>query len=367
MTWDKGRSLLLGETAAQKQMREAHQALTSFVDAMSIDPGLVSGKNGVLKEATADLNQLLNLPEEAHDAQWGAKTLEAFNKQQRLLLESPEAQILMAQNRPAEQPMNPLDQFKSFGFLENPFLGKMYGDDGIPRYDSLWGVGGEILKDVGAVASGALPVVSAVCEGVTTAVEWAALNFGASEETAAKYGLFMTIVMPQNITKGLAKAARLALNVEIKAGRITTTAVRGGWGEASAQATKLFSEYTSLPCRLAGNRGIDHVFVKYGAGGKVEDIVVVESKFATAGGAPKLARTEGDKVQQLSNAWMKKQHDALEKVHPDTYNLLLQNRDKIRFKANVLDKDGINRWYDYGRFESGSDLRDAIRTHKGGK
>ena len=112
---------------------------------------------------------------------------------------------------------------------------------------------------------------------------------------------------------------------------------------------------------------MDHVYVKYGADGTtVADIVVIESKYATGGGAPRLARTD-DKVQQLSNAWFKKQRDILYKTeqHPELLRMLESNPDKIRFKANVLDETGVNKWYDYGKFDSNNiDIRDAVRTPK---
>jgi len=59
-----------------------------------------------------------------------------------------------------------------------------------------------------------------------------------------------------------------------------------------------------LPTRLPGNRGIDDARIFYDPAGKVNginiifDIVITESKFATGGGFPKLARTR-DEVQQL--------------------------------------------------------------------
>jgi hypothetical protein len=210
-----------------------------------------------------------------------------------------------------------------------------------------------------------------VFEGAVQAIEWTALNAGMSEENASRYALFMGMVLPQNTLKGLARAARLTVYMEmsgVKTGITTAvkTGVKGNWGEAWAAAALEYKNYAQMPCRLPGNRGMDHVFVKYGPNKIVEEIVVVESKFATGGGAPKLARTEGDKVQQLSNAWLDKQHTKLKEAHPETWKLIDQNKDKIRFKANVLDDNKVNKWYDYGQFDK-SNLKEktAIRTKKG--
>jgi predicted patatin/cPLA2 family phospholipase len=119
-----------------------------------------------------------------------------------------------------------------------------------------------------------------------------------------------------------------------------------------------------LDPRLPGNKGIDSIFVKRNAQDQVTDIVVVESKYATKGGKPKLAWSgkRNNKTQQLSNAWMDKQLKKMKDVHPDIHKLLKQNEDKIRFKANVLDEKGINRWYDYGKYTPGDITNKAIRT-----
>jgi hypothetical protein len=147
-----------------------------------------------------------------------------------------------------------------------------------------------------------------------------------------------------------------------------TTAEKGAKAEARAVPVLSFKDYQPLDCRLPGNRGIDHTFVKYGKSGDVKDILVVESKFATKGGTPQLAWSNGakpgQKVQQLSNGWMEKQMDAMKNIHPETYALLKQHEDKIRFKANVLDKNGTHHWYDYGRYTPGSDSGKAVLTKR---
>jgi hypothetical protein len=120
-----------------------------------------------------------------------------------------------------------------------------------------------------------------------------------------------------------------------------------------------------MQCRLPGNKGIDHVFVKYNIDGTVKEIVIVESKFAAKGGLPKLSWSGSGRarVQQLSPGWMQKQMDLLKETHPNTFKVLKANESKIRFKANVLDEKGVNRWYDYGVFDpQGSNT--AIRTSK---
>jgi hypothetical protein len=212
-----------------------------------------------------------------------------------------------------------------------------------------------------------------VFEGAVQAIEWTALNAGMSEENASRYALFMGMVLPQNTLKGLARAARLTVYMEmsgVKTGITTAvkTGVKGNWGEAWAAAALEYKNYAQMPCRLPGNRGMDHVFVKYGPNRIVEEIVVVESKFATGGGAPKLARAK-DEAQQLSNFWLNKQMNTLDQkgLHPETLSLLKNNQDKIRFKANVLDENKVNRWYDYGKF-NGEDLtKKATYIEKGAK
>ncbi|MFN9115986.1 MAG: hypothetical protein ACK5XN_38560, partial [Bacteroidota bacterium] len=72
---------------------------------------------------------------------------------------------------------------------------------------------------------------------------------------------------------------------------------------------------------------------------------------------------KGDKeAQQLSNDWMKQQMERMKEIHPDTYAILKANRDKIHFKANVLDAKGTNRWYDYGKFTPVDKNNKAVRT-----
>jgi hypothetical protein len=109
---------------------------------------------------------------------------------------------------------------------------------------------------------------------------------------------------------------------------------------------------------------MDHVFVKFGAGGAVEDIVIVESKFAAKGGMPKLVRDTMER-QQLSGAWLEKHMEIMFErgIHTETWSILKQNRDKIRFKGNVLDKNGINRWTGYVVGDENS--KTAIRITKG--
>jgi hypothetical protein len=149
---------------------------------------------------------------------------------------------------------------------------------------------------------------------------------------------------------------------------VQKAAEKGLLGEAASHAAMKFKDYTHLNPRLPGNKGIDSIFVKRNAQGQVTDIVVVESKYASKGGKPKLAKSgkRDDKVQQLSNAWMDKQLAKMETIHPDIHKLLKQNEDKIRFKANVLDEKGINRWYDYGKYIPNDPTNKAIRTVTGG-
>ncbi len=150
---------------------------------------------------------------------------------------------------------------------------------------------------------------------------------------------------------------------KVKAG--LTKMEKGKMGEARSHAAMKYKDYKALDCRLPRNQGIDGVFVKTNKKTKeVTDIVVVESKYATKGGNPRLAKSGkgDDEVQQLSNPWMGKQLDRMEKVHPEKWRILSQNEDKIRFKANVLDGKGVNRWYDYGKYKPGDTGNKAVKT-----
>jgi len=143
-------------------------------------------------------------------------------------------------------------------------------------------------------------------------------------------------------------------------------AQKGKLGEARSHAVMEFKDYKSMDCRLPRNQGIDGVFVKKDSTGKVKKIIVVESKYATKGGKPKLAWSGDElkqgKVQQLSNGWMKQQMERMKKVHPEKWKVLDQNQDKIHFKANVLDGKGINRWHDYGKCDPTITSNKAVGT-----
>lgn len=151
-----------------------------------------------------------------------------------------------------------------------------------------------------------------------------------------------------------------------------TTAEKREMAEVAGRRAPEYAKGVRFPTKLRGNRGIDGMDVFFDPAGKIDgidivvEIIITESKFATGGGFPKLARTR-DGVQQLSPAWMKKQMDILEKsgLHPETLRILKENPDKIRFKANVHDEFGVNRWYDYGYYDP-SNFREfnATRTPK---
>jgi hypothetical protein len=124
-------------------------------------------------------------------------------------------------------------------------------------------------------------------------------------------------------------------------------------------------EYKKLDAKLHSNQGIDHVFVKYDANDVVTDIMVVESKFQKDGTLKLAKDTKGR--YQLSDAWMKKQIKNLKNVHPEIHKTLMENQDKIRFKANVLDKNGNNKWYDFGKYNpiETNERKKPIRSKKG--
>ncbi len=129
-------------------------------------------------------------------------------------------------------------------------------------------------------------------------------------------------------------------------------AEKGIFGEDKAAYTMNYlKDYQVMPSKLPGNKGMDHIFIKYDVNGAVNDIMIIESKFQINGGVPKLAKAGNEfNVQQLSDAWVQKQIGKLKDTHPETYKTLFDNQDKIRLKANVLDKTGIQKWYDYGNY-----------------
>jgi hypothetical protein len=309
----------LVQTAEKKLQMEKTLALFR---ALSGGPmaGILEGSYG--EEVSTQLETVLSTPEEWHDVDWANQVLRTFYQHQEVLI-------------------------RQDGFLE--------------RWTE------ELVQEIQCNPV-SMPLLTIADKVVTSVLQAGFEALGLEEKPAEIAALVAGFALPTRGIKALAKAARLAVGSEVALlGTKAKAIIKGGWGEAAAVATKDFKGYTSMPCRLSGNRGIDHVFVKYGVGGKVEDIVVVESKFATKGGAPKLARDSAGQ-QQLSNAWMQKQENLLAIHHPETHSLLKANQDKIRFKANVLDKNGVNRWHDYGKYDPGkTDMFNAIRTPKGGK
>ena len=130
------------------------------------------------------------------------------------------------------------------------------------------------------------------------------------------------------------------------------TAIKGHLGELSTATSRLYAGYVSLPCRLPCNHGIDHIFVKYDNKRKVEDLVVVESKYRRVGGSIKLSITsEGG--QQLSNVWLNKQMDRLRDsgLHKPTLEVLENNKSKIQLQAYILSANGRQTWQDYGGYD----------------
>jgi len=79
-----------------------------------------------------------------------------------------------------------------------------------------------------------------------------------------------------------------------------SNAAKGEMGEAAARQTMIRAGYQELPARLPANQGMDGVFVKYGADGAVQDIIITESKYSSTGRAS-LVNTKR-KGRQLSSA-----------------------------------------------------------------
>ena len=104
--------------------------------------------------------------------------------------------------------------------------------------------------------------------------------------------------------------------------------------------------YQQLPSKLPGNRGFDGVFVRRGTAGAIDDLVVVESKFAASGRASlPMTKTMG---RQMSDQWIdstvQRMLRAEDRSLRQTGRMLFDNQASIRRKANVLDATGVNRW-----------------------
>jgi hypothetical protein len=61
------------------------------------------------------------------------------------------------------------------------------------------------------------------------------------------------------------------------------TAVKGDFGEGAAKISfSAMKDYVALESKLPGNKGMDHVYVKFGNAGAVEEIIVLESKYQSS-------------------------------------------------------------------------------------
>ncbi len=148
--------------------------------------------------------------------------------------------------------------------------------------------------------------------------------------------------------------------------RSMTAAEKGIAAERVPHVSYRYMDHESLPCRLPSNKGIDSTWIKKTPEGTIKRIVVVESKFATRGGRPRLSKSGvGDKkVQQLSSPWLDKQMDAMKDIHPETHAILNQYKDKIFFEAHVVDGKGKNTWYNYGQYDPANRSIKAVEVRK---
>ncbi|CAO5681967.1 MAG: hypothetical protein NEHIOOID_01365 [Holosporales bacterium] len=127
--------------------------------------------------------------------------------------------------------------------------------------------------------------------------------------------------------------------------------VKGAMGEKAADLLFARAGYQKLPSKLAGNKGIDGVYVKWKDGivdTVPEAIYVVESKFATSGKAAMNKCADG--IKQMDDRWIdakiKDMAKSTDLSVKKTGDMLKRYRDDnlIKREINVLDPTGINRW-----------------------
>lgn len=116
--------------------------------------------------------------------------------------------------------------------------------------------------------------------------------------------------------------------------------------EEAAQKTLRRSGYETMPCKMAGDRGIDGVFVKRcSKTNQVTDILIVESKYSTPGKG-RLSNTSAG--TQMGDRWIR---DKIEKMKQctdpkvqQTGKFLDENSSLIRRKVNEVDGSSHSRW-----------------------
>jgi hypothetical protein len=124
--------------------------------------------------------------------------------------------------------------------------------------------------------------------------------------------------------------------------------MRGDLGETAATRALTRAGYELLPSRLPGNRGFDHVAVRRGTDGTIEDLLIVESKYSISGRSRLGMKRSG---QQMSRPWIERnlelmgEHSAL----TPTANLIerYMESNTLRLKVNTFQPVGgraFNRW-----------------------
>ncbi|EGO62500.1 hypothetical protein, partial [Acetonema longum] len=128
-----------------------------------------------------------------------------------------------------------------------------------------------------------------------------------------------------------------------KASQVTTNAEKGALGEAAADLTLSRAGYTKLPSKVGANNGFDGVYIKYGPDGKVQDLIINESKFGTS----QLGTTKGG-AKQMDPNWIEmnieKMLNSTDPAVRQTGKILNENIDMVRTKLNRLTPDGVNKW-----------------------
>ena len=139
-----------------------------------------------------------------------------------------------------------------------------------------------------------------------------------------------------------------------------STAAKGARAELESVKAMEKSGYRCLNCKGVSDQGIDHIFYNnvMSDGVNTLDIIVVEVKYHPKGYI-KLGYTQ--ECQQLSSKWLRLQQKTMKKNYrrnPIKYKhleepirLLSEHADSVRFKAAILNQNGIMNWYDYGRYQ----------------
>jgi hypothetical protein len=172
------------------------------------------------------------------------------------------------------------------------------------------------------------------------------------EGNAGTYGELKKLSVRDGLNLGKAAAARAVVEkgrqAVVKASVVKKVPhpsyvdkqTKGQRGETGGQNPLERMGYDIHPSKLPGGRGIDTVASKSNVKGELVDIIVVESKFRTSG-TPKLDKQMTD---EWINGNIEKMRRSLDPEVRETGDLLFQNKDLIRRKANLMDETGANNW-----------------------